>query len=66
MTKKLLTVAESAEALRIKPATIRAWLRRRKITSYRVGRSVRIASEEIERVLRNGLRPAGGPVGGGK
>jgi excisionase family DNA binding protein len=39
---KLLTVVEAAEVLRIKPATIRAWVLRRKINSFRVGRSVRI------------------------
>ena len=49
---------ETAEALRIKPATVRAWVLRRKINSYRVGRAVRIGAEEIEQVLRNGLRPA--------
>jgi excisionase family DNA binding protein len=58
MNSKLLTVAEAAEALRIKPATVRAWVLRRKISSYRVGRAVRIGAEEIERVLLNGLRPA--------
>jgi excisionase family DNA binding protein len=58
MSFKLLTVVEAAEALRVKPATIRAWVLRRKINSFRVGRAVRISAEEIERVLRNGLRPA--------
>jgi excisionase family DNA binding protein len=55
---KLFTVAETAEALRIKPATVRAWVLRRKINSFRVGRAVRISAEEIDRVLRAGLRPA--------
>jgi excisionase family DNA binding protein len=55
---KLLTVAEAAEALRIKPATVRAWVLRRKINSYRVGRAVRIGTDEVETVLLNGLRPA--------
>jgi excisionase family DNA binding protein len=55
---KLLTVAETAEALRIKPATVRAWVLRRKINSYRVGRTVRIGADAVDQVLRNGLRPA--------
>jgi len=55
---KLLTVAETAEALRIKPATVRAWVLRRKINSFRIGRAVRISAEEIERILQDGLRPA--------
>jgi excisionase family DNA binding protein len=58
----LLTVTEAAEALCMKPATVRAWLLRRKITSYRVGRSVRIAPEEVQRILRAGLRPAKRPL----
>jgi excisionase family DNA binding protein len=58
MTMKLLTVVETAEALRIKPATVRAWLLRRKISSFRVGRAVRVSAEEIDRVLHDGLQPA--------
>jgi excisionase family DNA binding protein len=61
MNCKLFTVAETAEALRIKPATVRAWVLRRKIGSFRVGRAVRISAEEVERMLRDGLRPAKGP-----
>ena len=58
MSNKLLTVAEVAEALRIKPATVRSWLLRGKINSYRVGRAVRIEEAEIERLLKEGRRPA--------
>jgi excisionase family DNA binding protein len=58
MLPKLLTVQEAAEALRLQPATIRAMLLRRRINSIRVGRAVRIAEAEVERVLREGLRPA--------
>jgi excisionase family DNA binding protein len=58
---KLLTVHEVAQSLGVKPATVRAWVLRRKITSFRVGRAVRISEEEIGRVLRDGLRPAKGP-----
>jgi excisionase family DNA binding protein len=60
MNLKLLTVAEAAEALAMEQSTLRAWLLRRKINSYRIGRAVRISTEEIERVLRIGLRPAVG------
>jgi excisionase family DNA binding protein len=60
MTKKLLTIPEAAEALRLKPSTLRAWLLRRRISSYRVGRLVRISSEEIEKLLRDSQVPAKG------
>ena len=58
MVRKLMTVQETAEALMIKPATVRAWVLRRKINSFRIGRAVRISAEEIERILQDGLRPA--------
>jgi excisionase family DNA binding protein len=58
MTKKLLTIVEAAEMLRIKPSTMRAWLLRRRINSYRIGRLVRISSEEVEKVLRDSHVPA--------
>jgi len=58
MVRKLMTVQETAEALRIKPATVRAWVLRRKINSFRIGRAVRISAEEIDRILQEGLRPA--------
>jgi excisionase family DNA binding protein len=61
MLTKLFTVEETTEALRIKPATVRDWVLRRKINSSRVGSAVRISADEIEQLLRNGLRPAKGP-----
>jgi excisionase family DNA binding protein len=60
MNLRLLTVVEAASALRIRPCTLRMWLQRRKINSFRVGRAVRISTDEIERVLHDGLRPAKG------
>ena len=66
MSTKLLIVAEAAEALRVKEATIRAWVLRRKISSFRVGRAVRISEEEIQRILHDGERPARGSVRGAK
>jgi excisionase family DNA binding protein len=55
---KLLTIQETAEALRMKVSTIRAWILRRRLNSFRIGRAVRIPAEEIERILHDGLRPA--------
>jgi excisionase family DNA binding protein len=64
MLTKLYTVQETAEALRIRPSTVRAWVLRRKINSFRVGRAVRISAEEIDRVLEDGRRPARKAIGG--
>jgi hypothetical protein len=49
--------------LRVKPVIARVSLL---LASYRIGRSARIASEEIERILHDGLRPAKGMPGGDK
>jgi excisionase family DNA binding protein len=46
--KKLLTVAEAAEALSLKVSTIRAWLLRRRLPFVRCGRSIRVPSEAVE------------------
>jgi len=58
---KLFTVKETAEALHITQSCVRQWLLRRRISSIRVGRSVRIEASEIDRVLREGRRPAEEP-----
>jgi excisionase family DNA binding protein len=65
MLTKLFTVQETAEALHIKPATVRAMLLQRRLSYFKVGRAVRISAEEVERVLREGLRAAKGPMTGG-
>jgi excisionase family DNA binding protein len=62
MVMKLFKVAKAAEDLTIKPSTVRSWILSRKISSIRVGRSVRIPENEIQRVLREGLRPAREPL----
>ncbi len=51
---RLLTVAEAAQALGLKPATVRAWLLRRRLPRVSCGRAVRIPAEAIaEFIERN-------------
>jgi excisionase family DNA binding protein len=58
----LLTVAEFAAALRIKPQTVRTWLWRGKLSRVRVSRKcVRIPTSELARLTRN-LIPARVPI----
>jgi excisionase family DNA binding protein len=45
--KNLLTVAEAADALNIKVATVRAWLAQRKLPRVNCGRAVRVPGEAI-------------------
>jgi excisionase family DNA binding protein len=57
--QRLLSVKESAERLGLKPATIRAWLLRRKNLPFvRCGRAVRIPAEAVERFIQENTIPA--------
>ena len=53
----LLSVREFADALKVTPACIRRWLLERKIGCVKLGRLVRIPSEELDRLISRGLRP---------
>jgi excisionase family DNA binding protein len=54
----LLTIAEAASLLTLKPSTLRAWILRRRIPFCKVGRLVRIRREDIEAVIASSLVPA--------
>ena len=56
--KNLLTVAETAEALNIKIATVRAWLLRRKLPRVNCGRAVRIPADAIAQFIERNTVPA--------
>ena len=47
-----------ADALGCTEACIRRWILLRRVSSYRVGRLVRIAESEVQRILREGFVPA--------
>ena len=48
MTERLLTVAELAEYLQVKPRTIYQWVWRNRIPSLRAGSTVRFRRAEID------------------
>ena len=55
---KLLTIAEAAEALGLRPSTIRAWLLRRRLPRVNCGRAVRVPANAIaEFIERNTIPP---------
>jgi excisionase family DNA binding protein len=56
--QKLLSVREASDLLAVKPATIRAWLLRRKLTRVNCGRAVRIPAEAIEKFIAENTIPA--------
>jgi excisionase family DNA binding protein len=53
----MLTIAEAAEALGVKPATVRSWIWKRQIEYIKVSRAVRIPQREIQRLIAAGTRP---------
>ena len=55
---RTVTVNDAAEELGLSPATIRAWIRQRRIGYVRLGRAVRIPSSEIHRLVERGTVPA--------
>ena len=55
---ELLTLVEAAALLRLRPATLRDWVLRRKIPYCKVGRLVRLRRADIEAVINRGLVPA--------
>lgn len=59
----LLRVAEAAKALGIKDDTVRVWVARRVMTSVKLGAAVRIPSEEVDRLIREGTIPAAKKLG---
>jgi len=55
---KLLSVKEASEMLALKPATIRAWLLRRKLPRVNCGRAVRIPADAIAQLIERNTIPA--------
>jgi len=55
---KLISIREASEMLAVKPATIRAWLLRRKLPRVNCGRAVRIPAEAVQRFIERNTIPA--------
>lgn len=54
----MLTISEAAQALGVKPATVRSWIWKRKIEYVKVSRSVRIPLAVVQQLIKNGTRAA--------
>jgi excisionase family DNA binding protein len=48
---KFYTIPETAEALRVTPQTIRAWIKQGKIKSQRIGRPILITERNLREFL---------------
>lgn len=55
---RLLTLREASERTGHRESTYRAWILKRKLPYYKVGRSVRIAETDLERLLEGSRIPA--------
>jgi excisionase family DNA binding protein len=55
---ELLTVAEAANLLRLKPSTMRAWILRRRLPYCKVGRLVRIRRTDVDALIASSVVPA--------
>ena len=56
--RRLLTIPEAAAALSLSPKTLWAWRARRQIGIVQVGRAVRVAQAEVDRIIAEGSVPA--------
>lgn len=54
---RMLTTQEAALQLGLSPATLRAWIWRRKIEYTRIGRAVRISEAVVNSLLERGTVP---------
>ncbi|MBI3805402.1 MAG: helix-turn-helix domain-containing protein [Nitrospirae bacterium] len=55
---RLLRVPEAARLSGLKEATIRKMIFQRRLPTVRIGRAVMIPEEAIEKLIREGYRPA--------
>lgn len=51
LSEPLMTVHETAEQLKVKESTIRAWIRGKKLRAIKFGREWRITVKDLERFL---------------
>ena len=49
---KFYTIPEVAEALRVTPQTIRAWIKQGKVKSQRIGRPILITENNLKEFLQ--------------
>lgn len=54
---ELLTVAETASLLRLKPSTVRAWILHRKIAHVKLGSRVLLRKTDLEKLIAESLVP---------
>jgi len=56
--KRLLTIREASDMLGLKESTLRKWVLQKRIAYCKLGRSVRLPSEVVEKMIRESYREA--------
>lgn len=56
--ERFISVADFARGIGVCQGTIRKWMKDRKITYVKYGYAVRIPESEIDRLIKENLRPA--------
>jgi len=51
---KFYTIPETAQALRVTPQTIRAWIKQGKLKGQRIGRPILITENNLKEFLQEG------------
>ena len=54
-TPQLVTFEEAAKLLAVKPSTLRKWKYQKRLDTVKLGRSVRLKLEDVERLASTGL-----------
>ena len=57
-TNRLLTLREAAERTGFRESTWRSWILKRRVSYLKVGRSVRVAEADLERMIEQSRVPA--------
>lgn len=57
METQIFTVAEVAERFKVKDQTVRTWLMRGELQSFKIGNNVRITEASIQLFLEDSSKP---------
>jgi excisionase family DNA binding protein len=55
MPERFYTAEDLADYIKVSPQTVRAWIRDGKLKAVKFGRSWRIADDEVQRIVAEGV-----------
>jgi len=50
--EEYLTIEEIAKRLKVKPFTVRDWIRKQELPAYKVGRTLRVKKSDFEEFMK--------------